>query len=49
MFQKTEIYQSFPKLFRFRLIISDLIFFNDKKVVQKQLLSEIFYTFAISK
>ena len=25
----------FPKLFRFYLIISDLIFFNDKKVVQK--------------
>ena len=41
--------KSFPKLFHYHLIISDLTFFNHKKVVQKQLLSEIIYIFAMSK
>ena len=49
MFWKTEFCKSFPKHFLFPLIINDLIFFNNKKVVQKIQLSTLFITFAMSK
>lgn len=46
---KTEICQSFPKLFRFLLIISDLIFFNDKKLSKSNYFQKYFISLQCQK